>query len=136
MEGKYVPSRASTMGKGVDQQDIPDQEGDADGSTFGLGSNRNAEKYLTALHVFKGGKCETFFYSMLDHSEYKPGGFVLTFRGLGGGHRVTVEGRNLWNTYRYITQHRWAAIAEASDDMAADGEVFVKKISIEAMKDD
>ena len=87
-------------------------------------SMRPANKTLTRLHVIhKDGKVESLQYHHLDaKSEFKGGSFVFLFSGAKLW-ELTVEGRNLWRMYDYISLCRWPYIRVATRDFDESGEV-------------
>jgi hypothetical protein len=100
--------------------------GDGDYRAFARPSN----KPLYALHfVSPQGLVRSFQYMHLDSdSSYKPEHINLRFTGTTIVN-VVISGRNLWELYDYIHQHRMAWVRQAGRDFAADGEAIVTNIS-------
>lgn len=85
---------------------------------------RPANKTLPRLHVIHAdGRVETLFYHHLDaRSEFKGTSFTFLFSGAKLW-ELTVEGRNLWRMYDYISLCRWPYIRVALRDFDQEGEV-------------
>lgn len=92
---------------------------------------RPSNKPLFALHfVSPRGEVRSFQYMHLDSdSSYKPEHITLRFTGTAIVN-VVISGRNLWELYDYIHQHRAAWVRQAGRDFAADGEPIVTAIIV------
>jgi hypothetical protein len=91
---------------------------------------RPAQKPLFAIHFINPqGDVRSFQYMHLDSdSNYTPGQIALRFTGLKIVN-VVISGRNLWELYDYLHQHRTAWVRQAARDFAADGEAIVTRIA-------
>jgi hypothetical protein len=91
---------------------------------------RPNHKPLFAIHfITPQGDVRSFQYMHLDSdSSYSSGQIALRFTGLKIVN-VIISGRNLWELYDYIHQHRTAWIRQAVRDFAADSATIVTKIS-------
>ncbi|HYH63056.1 MAG TPA: hypothetical protein VD866_00010 [Urbifossiella sp.] len=87
---------------------------------------RPANKSLPRIHiVHSDGKVETLYYHHLDaKSEYNGGSFTVLFTGAKIW-ELTVEGRNLWRLYDYVTLSRWPYIRVAHRDFGGKDEEVV-----------
>ena len=85
---------------------------------------RPANKNLTRLHVIhRDGSVESLQYHHIDaKSEFNGGSFTFLFSGAKLW-ELTVEGRNLWRLYDYISLCRWPYIRVATRDFDEQGEV-------------
>lgn len=85
---------------------------------------RPANRTLTRLHVIhRDGTVETLFYHHIDaKAEYRGNSFTFLFSGARLW-ELTVEGRNLWRMFDYISLSRWPFIRVATRDFDQDGEV-------------
>ena len=84
---------------------------------------RPANKSLTRLHVIhKDGKVETLYYHHLDaKSEFNGNSFTFLFTGAKLW-ELTVEGRNLWRLYDYISLSRWPYLRVVTRDFGGKGD--------------
>lgn len=93
---------------------------------------RPAAKPVFAIHFITQGTVQSFQYMHLDsNSSYSPTRIGLRFTG-SKIIDVAIEGRNLWELYDYIHQHRMPWVRVAARDFAQDGETVVTKISVSA----
>jgi hypothetical protein len=95
-------------------------------------------KWVPGLHVFRRrGSTRSFEFLHLGYKEYDAGNtwFILEFNEPEKW-RVTVQGRNLWQIYNYIAQHRLEWIREADRDFAGDNEAIITATEIEAVKEE
>ncbi|HEY4309317.1 MAG TPA: hypothetical protein VGN12_07680 [Pirellulales bacterium] len=92
---------------------------------------RASQKPLFAIHfITPHGSVRSFQYMHLDSdSSYAPDRLTLRFAGLKIVN-VVISGRNLWELYDYIHQHRSAWVRQAARDFAADGDAIVTGIAI------
>jgi hypothetical protein len=75
--------------------------------------------------IGKDGKIETLYYHHLNaKSEFNGGSFTFLFSGAKLW-ELTVEGRNLWWLYDYISLCRWPYIRVAVRDHGDKGEAVV-----------
>ncbi|WP_020471531.1 hypothetical protein [Zavarzinella formosa] len=96
----------------------------------GSHSMRPSNKTVPRIHVvLKDGKVQTLFYHHLDaKAEYDGNSFTFLF--IGAKHwELTVQGRNLWRVYDYISLSRWPYIRVSPRDYDEKGEV-VTAVSI------
>jgi len=100
--------------------------GDGDYRPFARPSHRP----LYAIHfITRQGSVRSFQYMHLDSdSSYSSECVMLRFNGFRIMN-VLIAGRNLWELYDYIHQHRTAWVREAARDFAADREAIVTNLS-------
>ena len=116
------------MAKPKPEDEPPEQE-DSDALTISqmnghYSTMRPANKILTRRHVIhKDGKVETLQFHHLDaKSVYDRESFTFLFSGAKLW-ELTVEGRNLWRIYDYISLSRWPYIRVTARDFDEKGEV-------------
>jgi hypothetical protein len=99
--------------------------------------SRASNKPLYALHfISPQGLVRSFQYMHLDSdSSFNPEHIALRFTGVSIVN-VVITGRNLWELYDYIHQHRTAWVRQAARDFGADGEAIITGITIIAMNDE
>lgn len=92
---------------------------------------RPTHKPVFSIHfITPKGMVRSFQYMHLDsNSSFTPQRIALRFIG-SKVVDVLIDGRNLWQLYDYIHQHRTAWIREAARDFAQDHEPIVTKVSI------
>jgi len=113
------------------QEQPPEQDAESEEMTIAsmdgkYATMRPANKALTRIHiVHSDGKVETLYFHHIDaKSEYNGGSFTFLFSGAKLW-ELTVEGRNLWRLYDYISLSRWPYIRVAHRDFGGkDEEVF------------
>jgi hypothetical protein len=125
-----IPSVDETPGD--DERGLPSL-GDGNYRAFARASN----KPLYALHfISPQGDVRSFQYMHLDSdSSFTPERIALRFTGIKIMN-VVLKGRNLWELYDYIHQHRTAWVRQAARDFAADRETIVTAISMVAMQEE
>lgn len=135
-----ILKRTAPNGDHLKESDLLPDEGEAEALTIAqmdgkYSSMRPANKPLTRLHVIhKDGKVESLQYHHLDaKSEFNGHSFVFLFSGAKLW-ELTVEGRNLWRMYDYISLCRWPYIRVANRDFDAESEMVtsakIKEIEI------
>jgi hypothetical protein len=91
---------------------------------------RPSNQPLFSIHfIAAGGDVRSFQYMHLcSDSSYTPQQILLRFTA-SKMITVLISGRNLWELYDYIHEHRMPWVREASRDFALDGESIVTKLS-------
>ena len=98
---------------------------------------RASNKPLYALHfISPQGNVRSFQYMHLDSdSSFTAERIALRFTGIKIMN-VVITGRNLWELYDYIHQHRTGWVRQAARDFAADRETIVTAIAMVAMTEE
>lgn len=97
---------------------------------------RPSHKPLFSVHfISANGSVQSFQYMHLDsRSSFSPTRLVLRFVG-SKTTDVVVEGRNLWQLYDYLHQHRMPWVRVAARDFAQDGEIIVTGVRVTCPED-
>lgn len=110
------------------ERDVPPE---ADGEELSIGQMsgdysrmRPSNRAIPRIHVVhKDGKVETLYYHHMDaKSVYDGASFTFVFAGAKVW-ELTVEGRNLWRLYDYMSLSRWPYLRVATRDFEQAGEV-------------
>ena len=99
-------------------------------------ASRPSALWMAGLHVFGADWTRSFAYAHLGFKEYDPGNtwFVLEFNEPEKW-RLKVWGRNLWEYFNYITQHKLEWVRVADRDFAGDGVPIILGFSLEPVKE-
>ncbi len=92
---------------------------------------RPTHKPVFSIHfITPQGAVKSFQYMHLDsNSRFEPQRIALRFVG-SVVMDVLIDGRNLWELYDYIHQHRMPWVKAAARDFAQDREPIVTRISV------
>jgi hypothetical protein len=101
-----------------------------EGEDLGECCARPASKWLAGLHVHNGGEpTRSFQFTQIDFEEFTPTRFTFIFVGMAHW-KLEVHGRNLWQAFNYIHQHRLEWIKKADRDFGESDKPVITSIAI------